>query len=103
MENLIFNAGLGYLIGLGLLGYVFLLYVIKKIGKKSGWPSWVINTIIILHFIVGLTGIFYVPIIYFKDYEGSTIDGIVFSVMLLVILYVTIQIAFRWDSILKKD
>ncbi len=105
MENHIFNAGLGYLVGLGVLGYVLLLYVIKKIGKKSGWPTWGINFLVTLHLIAGLTAIFFVPSIYFKNYEGpdSVIDGIIFAVTLIAILFVVLRIAQYWDNLLHKD
>jgi len=105
MENHIFNFGLGYLVGLGVLGYVLLLYAIKKIGKKLGWPARGVTFIVALHFIAGLTAILFVPSIYFKNYGGrdSTVDGIIFSVTLLFILFIALRIAQHWDSLMEKD
>lgn len=105
MENHIFNAGLGYLLGLGLHGYVLLWCVIKKVGRKSGWPVWAINALIALHFIAGLTAMLFVPSIYFKNYEGpdSTIDGILFAVPTLTMLFVSLRIAQHWNGLLEKD
>jgi len=107
VENYILSFIIGYLYGLGFLGAVFLIYVIRKAGKKSSWPAWGINLIVGLHYIAGLAAIGHFPLVYFKNQSlvgmVSFVDVIIFGVTFIFMLFITLWIAHKKNSIQDKD
>lgn len=104
MEDIIFNLGLGYLLGLGLLGYVFLLEFIRKQKKLSNWSNFRVNFYVFIHFIIGLLGIGFVPSTFFRNYQGEDIGKIIFGVIVGLAIFIIYKIVNNWEvTILKKS
>lgn len=98
MEPYLFSAGLGYLTGLGLHGYIMLLYGIKKAGNNCNWPRWRLRLIIGLHYVGGLGAMLLVPVVYLKEYDGpgASAVGIIFAVPALSMVIVSLFFAQYW-------
>ena len=107
MENHILNFGFSYLFGLGFLGYVFLLYIIRKAGEKSGWPTWSIYLIVALHFISGLIAIIFFTPTYLRSQnlagQFSIFDTIIFVLTSLFMFVLVFWIVYKRNSFLNKD
>jgi hypothetical protein len=101
MENYLLSFGLGYLVGLAVLGYAVLLKAIKLIGKKYGFSKFIISVATLLHYVAGLLGLVYVPAFFYSNYlrDGTAADGVVFAVTGIVTISIVFFILSKWDDI----
>lgn len=103
MENNLFSFGLGYLVGLAVLGYVFLLYVIQNLEKNYNFSKFSVQVLSMLHLIAGLSGILFVPSILLYEYiEDEEMGKIIFALALFFVLFIVFFIAKNWDDLLTK-
>ena len=103
MENNLFSLGLGYLVGLAVLGYVFLLYVIQNLEKNYKFSKFSIQVLSVLHLIAGLSGILFVPSLLLYEYiEEEGMGKIIFAITLFFVLFIVFFVAKNWDTIVTK-
>jgi hypothetical protein len=95
------NLGLGYLLGLGLLGYMTLWAWIKECGARAQWPQWFTNLLIGLHLMLGLTAVGIAPasVLHRLKSQGATgtVGAIAFLAAIVVVLCLGWLIARDWN------
>jgi hypothetical protein len=81
--NPLLSGAVGYLLGLGFVGYVTLWAWIKERGARSQWAGWFINLMISLHFLLGMSAVMLAPasLLHRLKVQGamSPVGGIVFA------------------------
>ncbi len=103
MENNLFSFGLGYLVGLAILGYVFLLYVIQNLEKNYKISKFGVQVLTALHLIAGLSGILLVPSLLLYEYiDDEGMGKIIFAITLFSVLSIVFFVAKNWDVIVTK-
>ncbi len=105
MREYIFNIGFGYLLGLGVLGYVAVLYVIQKSVKQYNLSTVTKMLLIITHYSLGLLSILYVPSIIFNNNfgENTVPGGILFGLTSLLTLGLVFFIVSRAKKFFYND
>jgi hypothetical protein len=95
------NAALGYLLGLGFLGYMTVWAWIKERGTRSSWPKWFTNLLVGLHFALGLGAVAFAPasVLHRLKTQGATetTGAFAFLAMIIVVLCVGWLIAKDWN------
>lgn len=101
MEGYLLSFGLGYLVGLAILGYAILLKAIKIVGSKIRLPKLAIQLIVLLHYAVGMLGLVYVPAFFYRNYlrDGSIAEGVIFSMTGIVTISIIFWILLKWDNL----
>lgn len=101
IEGYFLSLGLGYLIGLAVLGYAILLKAIKIVGSRNHFPKFVIHLIVLLHYAVGLLGLVYVPAFFYRNYlhDGSIVDGVIFAATGIVAISAAFWILLKWNCL----
>lgn len=94
------NAALGYLLGLGFVGYMTVWAWIKERGTRTSWPQWVTNLVVGIHFFLGITAVAFAPasVLHRLRIQGATgtNGAFAFLAMILVVLCVGRLIAKDW-------
>ena len=107
IDSLFLNLGFSYLLALGFLGYMFLIFVIRLIGEKSNWPSWKINIIVALNFIIGLISFVHFVPTYIRTQnvtnQFSAVDTVIFVIIISIMVVFVFWLMSRWNSILNKN
>jgi hypothetical protein len=84
------SGALGYLLGLGFVGYVTLWAWIKERGTRSQWLGWFTNLMIGLHFLLGISAVMLAPasLLHRLKVQGamSPVGGIVFAATTFAVL-----------------
>jgi hypothetical protein len=89
----------GYLVGLGVLGYMTLWAWLKERGSRGYWPAWLTSCVIGVHFVAGLSAIVLVPAFIghrFRDPQHS-VGPILFAATIFVLLGLAWCVAQDWN------
>ncbi len=101
MESYLLSVGLGYLVGLAVLGYAVLLKAIKLMGEKYRFTKFSIYLATLLHYVVGLLGLVYVPAFMYRNYlrDGTVAEGIIFAATGIITIGVVFYVLSKWDDL----
>lgn len=95
------NLGLGYLLGLGFLGYMTLWAWIKERGARAQWPQWFTNLLLGLHLMLGLLAVGIAPasVLHRLKIQGATgpVGAFAFLAAIVVVLGLGWLIARDWN------
>jgi len=90
----------GYLLGLGLLGYMTVWAWIKERGLRSRWPAWLTNCVIGIHFAAGMSAIGLVPAAIghqFRPLAQHSVGPFLFAAAIFLLMGVAWLIAQDWS------
>jgi hypothetical protein len=94
-------AALGYVFGLGAIGYMAVLTSIRAYADRARWPPWLTNVVIGLHFALGLAAFTAGPpnLLHRLRLQGatSTEGGITFFITTVSVLSIGLLIASGWN------
>jgi CubicO group peptidase (beta-lactamase class C family) len=100
------SAALGYLLGLGFIGYAAVLTFIKARVDRAGWPRWLASAVIGLHFALGIGAMTLAPatLLHRLKLQGamSTEGGIAFFIAIVSVLGIGIWVAGGWNRPLDE-
>lgn len=87
MELILFATAFGYLLGLALIGYVSILWLLRRLEKSKKINYILLLIFKIIHFCIGISSIVVVPAFLYGKFKGGMGDefGIVFAVMILLV------------------
>lgn len=103
--GLIYGIGFAYLIGLGFLGAASLLTVLRIISKGSGWRKQGAKILIVLHYVASMTALGLIPVLTlrYSPIPLSDIDGIIFSLIGIFMVYVALVIVHAWNKAVEEE
>ncbi len=96
------SAALGYLLGLGFIGYAAVLTFIKARVGRAGWPRWLATAAIGLHFALGVGAMSLAPaaLLHRLKLQGatSTAGGMAFFISTVSVLSIGMWVASGWNQ-----
>jgi hypothetical protein len=90
--------GFGYLVGLGVVGYITLWAWIKERSSRGLWPGWLASCLIGIHFVAGISAVVFVPAFIghrLRDAQ-NTLGPILFAATIFALLAVAWCVARDW-------